>query len=49
VASSPWANPRALRRGAVEEAGRSLEEVRPIRDEIDALVESLLTDLLPNR
>jgi arsenate reductase (thioredoxin) len=28
-------------------AGKSLDEVRPIRDEIDALVESLLAELLP--
>jgi protein-tyrosine-phosphatase len=30
-------------------AGKPLDEVRPIRDQIDALVESLLTDLLPSR
>jgi arsenate reductase len=40
---------RYLDRELPDPAGRSLEEVRPIRDEIDALVESLLTDLLPNR
>jgi arsenate reductase (thioredoxin) len=30
-------------------AGMSLDEVRPIRDEIDARLESLLDELLPNR
>jgi len=30
-------------------AGRSLDEVRPIRDEIDARIDSLLAELLPGR